>query len=67
MASTAKVLSSSSFQVAPRTVELREVPPPAASDGSGALQLLRDFGGVLVIAAALALWTATWAAIEARI
>ncbi len=63
MASTAKLLSSSLPVPAARNEPaVRAVPAPAPRERSG--WVLRDvLGGVLLIAAVIALWTATWAAI----
>ncbi len=63
MASTAKVLSSSS--AAQDVQVVRAVPSPAPRrERWGWLQLLRDtFGGALLLAVWIALWTVTWAAI----
>jgi hypothetical protein len=63
MASTAKVLSSS-FPVTRSEPALRAVPAAAPRARSGRLEGLRGtVGFALVIAASIALWTLTWAAV----
>ncbi len=65
MASTAKVLSSLQPLQASRSVpRLRAVTAPRARDRAGWLLLLREsIGGALLLAAVIALWTVTWAAV----
>ncbi len=62
MASTAKVLSSS-FTATRREPAVRAVPAPAPRTRPGGLEVLRTAGFALVIAASIALWTLTWAAV----
>jgi hypothetical protein len=63
MASTAKVLSSS-FPATRYEPAVRAVPAPAPRARPGRLEVLRGTAGfALVIAASIALWTLTWAAV----
>jgi hypothetical protein len=64
MASAAKALSSSSFQVTRHEPTVRAVPAVAPPARAGRLEVLRGtVGFALVIAASIALWTVTWAAV----